>query len=135
MKVLSLFDGISCARQALLRAGIPVEAYYASEIEKHPIAVAMRNWPDTVQLGDVRGVTSYSVGGGVDLLIGGSPCQDLSRAKTDGLGLKGARSSLFYEYLRILQETQPKWWILENVASMKRVHRARYRASSAWSRS
>jgi len=136
MKILSLFDGISCARVALDRAGIEVEAYYASEIEPRPIEMSKRNWPEIIQLGDVRNVKrnmpsapylrdiAHSLND-IDLLIGGSPCQDLSRAKTDGKGLEGERSSLFYEYLRILRETKPKWFILENVASMKQVYKDR----------
>jgi site-specific DNA-cytosine methylase len=123
IRVLSLFDGISCARVALERAGIPVETYYASEIEKHPITIAQNNYPDTIQLGDIRAITRKDIAGGIDLLIGGSPCQDLSRAKTDGKGLDGARSSLFYEYLRLLRELKPRYFILENVASMKAVYR------------
>lgn len=129
MKVLSLFDGISCARVALKKAGIPVEVYYASEIDKHALTIAQKNWPDTVQLGDITTIhhrfdmDETFAGGGIDLLIGGSPCQDLSRAKTDGQGLKGSRSSLFYDYLRILRNVKPKWFILENVASMKAVYR------------
>lgn len=141
MKVLSLFDGIACARVALERAGIEVEEYYASEIEAHPITIAKKNWPDIVHLGDVtqirighynglRDPNTFIHGNGhdtqandIDLLIGGSPCQDLSRAKTDGKGLSGERSGLFYEYLRILKETKPKWFILENVASMKQVYK------------
>lgn len=118
MKVLSLFDGISCARVALDRLGIVPEAYYASEIEPTAIAISQIHWPDIIQLGDVRGIRSEDVGGGIDLLIGGSPCQDLSRAKHGREGLKGSRSSLFYEYLRLLKEIQPRFFVLENVMSM-----------------
>ena len=117
MKVLSLFDGISCARVALERVGIPVETYYASEIDKYAIQISNKNYPDIVQLGDVKTVTKDMVGN-IDLLIGGSPCQDLSIAKKNRQGLKGDRSGLFYEYVRILREIKPKWFILENVASM-----------------
>lgn len=123
MRVLSLFDGISCARVALERSGITVEAYYASEIDSHAIEIAKKNWPGTVHLGDVRNLKASDIAGGIDLLVGGSPCQDLSRANTTGKGLEGKSSSLFYEYLRILKETRPRYFILENVASMKNVYR------------
>lgn len=119
MKVLSLFDGISCARVALERVGIPVEAYYASEIDKYAIQVSLKNYPDTKHIGNVIGVCrprAYNVS--IDLLIGGSPCQDLSIAKKDRKGLDGERSGLFWEYVRILREVKPKYFILENVASM-----------------
>lgn len=136
MKVLSLFDGISCARVALERAGIPVEAYYASEIDKYAIQISQKNWPDIWQLGSIVGL-SYDAGQfcralsndesntlgpnyicDIDLLIGGSPCQDLSIAKKNRKGLDGERSGLFWEYVRILHEVKPKYFILENVASM-----------------
>ncbi len=123
MRVLSLFDGISCARVALERAGMHVDTYYSSEIETHPITVAQKNYPTTIQLGDIKDLTNVRALGPIDLLIGGSPCQDLSRAKTDGKGLKGARSSLFYEYLRILHEVESRYFILENVASMKAIYK------------
>lgn len=115
MRVLSLFDGISCARVALDRAGIPVTAYYACEIDPAAIKVSTKNYPDIVHLGDVR---TADLPEEIDLLIGGSPCQDLSIAKKDRKGLEGDRSSLFWEYVRILKERKPKWFVLENVASM-----------------
>lgn len=130
MKILSLFDGISCARVALERAGIEVEVYYASEIEQKPIEISKKNYPDIIQLGDVKNVEKYYLSENqeearifthIDLLIGGSPCQDLSSAKgRNRQGLAGARSSLFYEYIRILKEVKPKYFILENVASMSK---------------
>jgi len=121
MKVLSLFDGISCARVALERAGIPVDVYYASEVDKYAMHISHKNYPDIVQLGTVteidgRPLRTYK--GGIDLLIGGSPCQDLSIAKHNRKGLDGDRSGLFWEYVRILKAVQPKYFILENVASM-----------------
>lgn len=118
MKVLSLFDGISCARVALDRLGIPVEVYFASEIDKHAIEISKKNWPLIRQLGDVKDIGSIQGVGQIDLLIGGSPCQDLSIAKGNRNGLEGERSGLFWEYVRILNEVKPKWFILENVASM-----------------
>ncbi len=129
MKVLSLFDGISCARVALERAGIPVHHYYASEIDKYAIQISKKNYPDIEHIGSVVDVKKnmpsarfcrdirYSFNS-IDLLIGGSPCQDLSIAKKDRKGLSGERSGLFWEYVRILNEVKPKWFILENVASM-----------------
>jgi DNA (cytosine-5)-methyltransferase 3A len=119
MKVLSLFDGISCARVALERAGIAVEKYYACEIDKNAIKVSETNYPDIVRLGDVREVKGFPV----DLLIGGSPCQDLSIAKKDRKGLDGERSGLFWEYVRLWKECKPRWFILENVASMPKADR------------
>jgi DNA-cytosine methyltransferase len=132
MKILSLFDGMSVAQQALKNANIPVEAYYASEIDEYAIAVTRSNFPDTIQLGDVENIfyneTFHELwvrksdirfmGSNIDLLIGGSPCQDLSIAKKDRKGLDGERSGLFWEYVRILKEVKPKYFILENVNSM-----------------
>ena len=121
MRILSLFDGISCARVALDRAGLPVSEYLACEIDKHAIKVSQKNYPDIVHLGDVR--TVHDVGH-IDLLIGGSPCTDLSIAKRDRQGLAGDHSSLFWEYVRILEEVKPTWFILENVASMPKADKA-----------
>lgn len=116
MNVLSLFDGISCARVSLDRANLPVKTYFASEIDKHAIAVSTKNYPDIVRVGDVRSIVSLPEP--IDLLIGGSPCQDLSIAKKDRQGLDGDRSGLFWEYVRLWKLTKPKYFILENVASM-----------------
>lgn len=117
MKILSLFDGISCARVACDKAGIPVELYYASEIDKYAIQIAQKNYPGTIQVGSVVGL-DCSQFKGIDLLVGGSPCQDLSIAKKNREGLAGSRSGLFWEYVRIRDEVKPKYFILENVASM-----------------
>lgn len=117
MRVLSLFDGISCARVALTQAGVPVDAYYASEVDPKAIQTAMKNYPDTIQLGDVRELRTPP--SSIDLLIGGSPCQDLSIAKQKREGLQGSRSSLFWEYIRIFRAIKPRWFLLENVASMR----------------
>lgn len=114
MRVLSLFDGISCARVAL---GDRVTAYYASEVDARAMEVAKKNFPDTVHIGDVRSVKGADYPN-IDLLVGGSPCQDLSIAKKDRKGLEGDRSGLFWEYVRVLREVKPKWFLLENVASM-----------------
>lgn len=121
MRVLSLFDGISCARVALDRAGLPVSEYLACEIDKHAIKVSIKNYPDITRLGDVR--TVHDVGA-IDLLIGGSPCTDLSIAKTNRQGLNGEHSSLFWEYVRVLHEVKPTYFILENVASMPKADKA-----------
>lgn len=124
MKVLSLFDGISCGRLALERAGFHVDTYYASEIDKYAITITQKNFPDTIQLGDVTQITEQVLDqlGSIDILIGGSPCQDLSNYKYDRggvTGLDGEKSSLFYHYVRILEYVKPKYFLLENVASMK----------------
>lgn len=118
MKVLSLFDGISCGRLALERAGIPVEKYYASEIDKYAIQVAQKNYPDTIQVGDVTKL-NYLELLDIDMVIGGSPCQDLSIAKQNREGLRGARSGLFWKYVEALEVIRPKFFLLENVASMR----------------
>ena len=93
MKVLSLFDGISIAQQALKNLNIPVEVYYASEIDKYAIQITRKNFLNTIQLGDVRNVKAEHLPQ-IDMLIGGSPCQDLSIAKKNRQGLSGARSGL-----------------------------------------
>lgn len=114
MNVLSLFDGMSCGRIALDRAGIKVDNYFASEIKKHAIKVAQHNYPDTIQLGDVTKIKSDNLQS-IDLLIGGSPCQDFSVASKKREGLTGEKSSLFFEYLRLLEECKPRYFLLENV--------------------
>ena len=119
MKVLSLFDGISCGRVALERAGIPIEKYYASEIDKYAMSVAQAMYPDTIQIGDVCKIDFTQYIGKVDMIIGGSPCQDLSIAKQNRQGLQGERSRLFWEYIKALTIIKPKYFLLENVASMK----------------
>lgn len=122
MKVLSLFDGISCGMVALERVGIPVERYVAYEIDKYAIKVSEKNYPQIEHCGDVvlADFTQYE---GFDLLIGGSPCQDLSLYKTSSqegwLGLEGQKSNLFFHYVRALKECKPKYFLLENVASME----------------
>lgn len=123
MKILSLFDGISCARVALERVGIPVEDYWACEIDKYAIQISQKNYPNIHQCGDVKEL-DYIANGGIDLLIGGSPCQDLSIAKKNRKGLDGERSGLFWEYVRILKEVKPKYFILENVNSMPKEAKA-----------
>ena len=113
INVLSLFDGLSCGNIALERAGVSVNSYFASEVDKYAIQIANKNYPEIIQLGDVLGVKGKDLPK-IDLLIGGSPCQDLSFAGK-GKGLKGDRSSLFYQYVRLLKECKPKYFLLENV--------------------
>ena len=117
IKVLSLFDGVSCARVALERSGFKVEKYYASDIDMWANQIAKKNHPDIIQLGNIKAVSKKKLGK-IDLMIGGSPCQDLSIAKQNRKGLDGDRSGLFWEYVRVLHEVKPKYFILENVASM-----------------
>lgn len=131
--VLSLFDWMSCGRLALERAWIPIASYYASEIDKYAIEVSENNRPDVIQVGDVReirvksdikatgiarrpdGDTNVYVGdNGLDLLIGGSPCQWFSNAGK-GLNFEDPRSKLFFEFVRILNEAKPRYFLLENV--------------------
>ena len=109
MNVLSLFDGISCGQLALERANIKVDSYYASEINQNCIQLTQRHFPNTIQLGDVCKIDDNVLKTlpKIDLLIAGSPCQNLSRAG-NGMGLKGNESKLFYEYVRVLK------WIKEN---------------------
>ena len=122
MKVLSLFDGMSCGQIALNKLGFNIEKYYASEIKPHAIEATQYNFPDTIQLGDVRFLEKERISElGIDLLIGGSPCQDLSIIKQNRKGLKGDKSALFWEYVRILKILKPKYFLLENVASMKNI--------------
>ena len=116
MRVLSLFDGISCAKVALEKAGIPITSYTAYEIDKHAVAVAKKNHPDIIHYGDVRECKPTE--GEYDLVIGGSPCTDLSIAKKNRQGLEGDQSSLFWEWVRVWKAAKPKWFVLENVASM-----------------
>lgn len=122
MNVLSLFDGISCARLALSNINIKPTNYFASEVNKHAIKVSNNNWNDVTQLGDVCNIQSNQLPN-IDLLIGGSPCQDLSSANLTGKGLNGIKSKLLYEYIRLLNELKPKYFLLENVNSMKQCYK------------
>lgn len=116
MNVLSLFDGISCGMVALERAGISVERYVAYEIEPNAIKVSKKNYPQIERCGDVT-TADFSQYKGFDLLIGGSPCQNMSTLG-DRTGLKGNKSVLFYEFARAVKEAQPKFFMLENNANM-----------------
>jgi DNA (cytosine-5)-methyltransferase 3A len=123
LRVLSLFDGISCAQLALNRVGIKPEVYFASEIKPEALLVTEFNFPHTLQCGDVRRINGVDHRG-TDLLAGGSPCQDLSIAMRNREGLAGAKSSLFDEYCRILDDSNPTFFILENVARMPEADKA-----------
>lgn len=132
MKVLSLCDGMSCGQLALKKLGIPIEAYYAAEIKDVAIKVTLDNFPNTIEIGDVNQV-SYKDGilttengdlqvGQIDLVMFGSPCQTFSLAMITEhrVGLEDKeKSGLFYECYRILQEVKPKYFLMENVRSMK----------------
>lgn len=119
INVLSLFDGISCGQIALERIEIKVDKYFASEIKEDAIKVTTDNHPNTIQLGDVCKIKSEYLPK-IDLLIGGSPCQDLSIAMKNREGLKGSKSKLFFEYVRLLKELKPRYFLLENVARMSK---------------
>jgi DNA-cytosine methyltransferase len=114
MNVLSLFDGSACTKVALDRLRIPVTKYYASEVDKYAIKVAMANHPDIAQLGDVKNVGIAFKEGDIDLLVGGSPCQGFSFAGKQ-LNFDDPRSKLFWEYVRVLRKLKPKYFLLENV--------------------
>lgn len=116
MNVLSLFDGMSCGQIALERAGIKVN-YYASEIDKYAIKVTQANYPNTIQLGDITKINGKDLPK-IDLLIGGSPCQGFSFAGKQ-LNFNDQRSKLFFEYIRLLKECKPKYFLLENVRMKK----------------
>ena len=117
MKVLSLFDWIACWYEALIRAWIPVDEYYASEIDKYAIQIAIKNHPDIIEIWDVTQV-KWEDYKWRDLLIGGSPCQWFSIAGKQ-LNFEDPRSKLFFEFVRILKEAQPKYFLLENVKMKK----------------
>ena len=116
MNVLSLFDGMSCGQIALNKSGIKYNNYYASEIDKYAIKVTQHNYPNTIQLGDITKIKGSDLPK-IDLLIGGSPCQSFSNAGR-GTGFDG-KSGLFWEYVRILKEVQPTYFLLENVKMKK----------------
>ena len=117
MNVLSLFDGMSCGRIALLRLGIPVDNYYASEIDKYAIQVSQANYPDIIQVGDVTELDTSTLPK-IDLIMGGSPCQGFSFAGKQ-LAFDDSRSALFFEFVRCVKELQPKYFLLENVRMKK----------------
>jgi len=115
--VLSLFDGITCGQIAMQLAGIKVYKYFASEIDKHCIKIAMLNYPNTIQVGDVTKIRGKDLPN-IDVLIGGSPCQGFSFSGKQ-LNFNDPRSKLFFEFVRLLKETKPIYWMLENVVMKK----------------
>ena len=115
LNVVSAFDGMSCGQIALQKEGISVSNYFASEIDKYAIEVANYNFPNTKQLGNITNVKNLPK---TDLLIGGSPCQGFSFAGKQ-LNFDDERSKLFFEYLRLLNECKPKYFLLENVKMKK----------------
>jgi DNA-cytosine methyltransferase len=117
MNVLSLFDGISCGRVALERAGIKVDKYFASEIDKSAISITQKNYPDTIQLGDVTNWQSWDLPK-IDLILAGSPCQGFSIAGKQ-LNFDDPRSALFFTFLDILRAYKPQHYLLENVKMKK----------------
>lgn len=123
LNVLSLFDGISCGKVALERAGIEVDKYYASEIDKYAIKVSQKNYPDIIQLGDVTKWRDWDIDwASIDLIIGGSPCQGFSNAGK-GLNFDDPRSALFFVFVDILnyaRQINPNIkFLLENVKMKK----------------
>jgi DNA (cytosine-5)-methyltransferase 3A len=110
VNVLSLFDGISCGRESIKRLGVKLDSYFASEINEDSIKVAKYNHPDIIHIGDVTKLDEEFLKTlpKIDLLIGGSPCQGLSKAKSGRLNLDDPRSKLFFEYVRIRD------WLIEN---------------------
>lgn len=117
MNVLSLFDGISCGKVALERAGIKIKNYQASEVDKYAIQIAKKNHPDIEHLGDVQNWRTWAVPN-PDLLIGGSPCQGFSMAGKQ-LNFNDPRSKLFFEFVDIMKATKPTYFLLENVKMKK----------------
>jgi len=117
INVLSLFDGMSCGQIALQKLGIKVNKYFAAEIDKHAIAVTQHNFPNTIQLGDVTKVFAKDLPK-IDLLIGGSPCQGFSFAGKQ-LAFDDPRSKLFFEFVRLKNECNPTYFMLENVKMKK----------------
>jgi site-specific DNA-cytosine methylase len=116
INVLSLFDGMSCGQIALNKLGIKYENYFASEIDKFAIQVTQKNYPNTKQLGSVTELDGTKLPK-IDLMYGGSPCQSFSNAG-NGKGFEG-KSGLFFEYVRILKEVNPTYFLLENVKMKK----------------
>tara|TARA_R110001606_G_scaffold115737_3_gene244190 strand:+ start:1043 stop:1933 length:891 start_codon:yes stop_codon:yes gene_type:complete len=114
--VLSLFDGMSCGQLALDTLGVKVNNYFASEIDPYAIEIAKKNYPDTKHIGSILDVKGSDLPR-IDLLIGGSPCQSFSNAG-DGSGMDG-KSKLFWEFVRVLKETKPIYFLLENVKMKK----------------
>jgi len=118
MNVLSCFDGLSCGQLALDKAGVLVDVYYASEIDKYAMQVAQANFPNTIQVGDISKVDASNFDHDIDLMMGGSPCQGFSFAGKQ-LNFDDPRSKLFFEFMRLRDELKPKYVLLENVRMSK----------------
>ena len=149
MNIVSLFWGIECWRVAFEIAKIPVDKYYSSEIDPYAIKISSANYNDIVHIGDIQRINRWcscylplaydwrfmwKMGNDwipnilfqckdIDIIIGGSPCQDLSIANKNWKWLDWEKSGLFYEYARILRQVKPKWFLLENVASMRKLEK------------
>lgn len=124
MNILSLFGGIECGRVALERAGIPIDKYYSSEVDPYAIKIANKNYPDIIQLGDINNIDFTQFIGKIDLIMGGSPCQNLSIVnKKSRDGLEGDKSKLFYKFVEAVATIKPKYFLFENVASMNKKDR------------
>ena len=123
INVLSLFDGMSCGQIALERAGIKVNKYYAAEIDKYAIKITQKNYPKTVQLGDITKIKGFDFKNKIDIIIGGSPCQGFSFAG-DQLNFEDPRSKLFFDFARLLREIKPKYFLLENVVMRQEIQDA-----------
>ena len=117
MKVLSLFDGMSCGQIALKQLGIKVDTYYSSEIDKYAMQITQKNFPDTIQVGDICNLEPKDFMD-VDLIQAGSPCQGFSFAGKQ-LAFDDPRSALFFEFIRLLKAIKPKYFLLENVRMKK----------------
>lgn len=113
LNVLSLFDGMSCGQLALDKLGVKVNNYFASEVDKHAIQITQKNYPNTKQIGSVTEVNAEDLPK-IDLLFGGSPCQGFSIAGQK-LNFKDDRSKLFFEFVRVKNQLNPKYFLLENV--------------------
>ena len=116
MNVLSLFDGMSCGQIALNKVGVNYDNYYACEIDKYAMQITNKNYPNTIQLGDITKL-DVNILPKIELLFGGSPCQSFSNAG-NGKGFDG-KSGLFWEYVRVLKEVNPTYFLLENVVMKK----------------
>ena len=117
MRILSLFDGMSCGQIALNRLGLKNYTYYASEVDKYAIQITQKNFPNTIQVGDVTKLKSKDFEN-IDLLMAGSPCQGFSFAGKQ-LNFNDPRSALFFEFLRLMKEIKPRYFLLENVRMKK----------------
>jgi len=115
--VCSLFDGCSGTQLALKNLGIKVDKYFASEIDKYAIQITQKNFPNTIQLGDIKNIKGKDLPE-IDLIVAGSPCQGFSFAGKQ-LAFDDPRSALFFEFVRILKEVKPKYFLLENVRMKK----------------